>query len=78
MKIEILSDTTIIQSQPCDVFPCKNGGLCKNNLNSYTCTCNAGFSGIDCQIQSSSMFIIFLKIKLKISNHKIIKLNFAY
>ena len=58
--IEILSsDPTIIQKQPCDVFPCKNGGTCRNNLNSYTCTCNAGFSGIDCQIQSPSISIYF-------------------
>ena len=35
---------------PCDVHPCRNNGTCHSNGSSYMCTCTAGFSGDDCNI----------------------------
>ena len=33
----------------CDSSPCQNGATCNNNINSYSCTCAAGYSGINCE-----------------------------
>ncbi len=41
----------------CDIFnhcesnavTCSNRGTCTNGLNSYTCVCNAGYTGADCE-----------------------------
>ncbi len=33
----------------CDPSPCQNGGVCIDNVNSYTCKCPRGFMGTDCE-----------------------------
>lgn len=33
---------------PCNAFPCMNGGTCHNARSSYTCACGRGFSGTTC------------------------------
>ena len=33
----------------CLSAPCQNGAICKEYVNSYTCQCQLGFSGINCQ-----------------------------
>merc|ERR1712072_752637 len=33
----------------CAPNPCKNGGTCKDGVNSFTCTCAAGYSGDTCE-----------------------------
>ncbi len=33
----------------CASTPCQNGGTCNDDVNSYTCTCNAGYTGSDCE-----------------------------
>lgn len=33
----------------CASGPCRNGGTCTNGLNSYTCTCVAGWMGVNCE-----------------------------
>jgi collagen type VI alpha len=33
----------------CNSNPCKNGGVCNKQVNSYTCTCPLGFTGINCE-----------------------------
>ena len=45
------------KNQPCDSFPCKNGGTCEINSvsNSFLCICQNGFSGLDCSAQTSSI-----------------------
>ncbi|PFX16174.1 Fibropellin-3 [Stylophora pistillata] len=37
----------------CRSNPCRNGGTCFDNHNSYTCSCLAGFSGINCETMVS-------------------------
>ena len=32
----------------CDKLPCKNGGLCRNQEDGYSCTCIDGYHGNEC------------------------------
>ena len=32
----------------CDSLPCLNGGTCNEDGNGYTCTCDQGYSGDNC------------------------------
>ena len=34
----------------CKNSPCKNGGKCNDLLNAYTCTCDIGYTGMNCDI----------------------------
>ena len=34
----------------CSNEPCKNGGTCTDGVDSYTCTCDAGYTGKNCEI----------------------------
>ena len=31
-------------------MPCLNGGTCTDGINSYNCTCAAGYTGENCEI----------------------------
>ena len=33
----------------CAPNSCQNGGTCADAVNSYTCTCVAGYTGYDCE-----------------------------
>ena len=33
----------------CHSNPCKNGGKCLSDLNSYSCLCDAGYTGTNCE-----------------------------
>ena len=32
----------------CASSPCQNGGTCIDDVNSYTCLCAPGYSGVNC------------------------------
>ncbi len=32
----------------CDPNPCENEGVCRDGTNSYSCTCAAGYAGLNC------------------------------
>ena len=34
----------------CGSNPCANGGTCTDNVNSYSCSCDSGFSGSNCAV----------------------------
>lgn len=34
----------------CEINPCFNQGICFDNYGSYTCQCQPGFGGINCEI----------------------------
>ena len=33
----------------CASSPCQNGGTCVDGINSYSCNCNAGYTGDNCE-----------------------------
>ncbi|XP_040904064.1 coagulation factor IXa [Toxotes jaculatrix] len=39
-----------VDGNQCQPNPCRNQGSCKDHLGSYTCTCQLGFAGRDCEI----------------------------
>ena len=49
MKAELLSDLYIFCTDidDCDPDPCVNGD-CTDGVNTYTCDCNDGYTGTDC------------------------------
>ncbi|TNF32367.1 MAG: hypothetical protein EP329_10460 [Deltaproteobacteria bacterium] len=42
------SNGTCVNVDDCDPNPCENGGTCADGVNSFTCTCETGFSGPTC------------------------------
>lgn len=34
----------------CDSNPCQNGATCVDELNRYSCTCQPGYQGTNCEI----------------------------
>ncbi|NWI88493.1 FA9 factor, partial [Pitta sordida] len=42
-----------VNGDQCDPNPCKNGGSCKDKINSYECWCPAGYDGRNCEIDST-------------------------
>ena len=33
----------------CLSSPCQNGGTCTDDVNGYTCACDAGYTGTNCE-----------------------------
>ena len=44
----------------CQTNPCLNDGKCVDGVNSYTCDCTHGFTGINCEISTKSCFYILI------------------
>ena len=44
----------------CSPNPCKNGGTCTDGLNSYSCSCQVGYEGDNCEISKLYFFYIFI------------------
>ncbi|XP_040887944.1 coagulation factor X [Toxotes jaculatrix] len=39
-----------VDGDACVSMPCAHGGLCKDGIGSYTCYCQAGYQGFNCEI----------------------------
>uniref|UniRef100_A0A3Q3N1L9 coagulation factor Xa n=2 Tax=Mastacembelus armatus TaxID=205130 RepID=A0A3Q3N1L9_9TELE len=39
-----------IDGDACESMPCAHGGVCKDGVGSYTCYCQAGYQGFNCEI----------------------------
>ena len=39
----------VLDDDECGSDPCKNGGTCTDRVNSYSCSCKAGFTGVNCE-----------------------------
>ena len=38
----------------CEINPCLNNGICQDLINSYTCTCDIGWTGENCEVNYMS------------------------
>ena len=45
----VMHDFFFSDIDDCHPNPCQNGGHCTDGVNSYTCTCAAGFDGTNCE-----------------------------
>ena len=39
----------------CSSSPCQNDGTCTDEVNGYTCSCVAGYTGTNCETSKSSI-----------------------
>ncbi|KAB0407412.1 hypothetical protein E2I00_011327, partial [Balaenoptera physalus] len=42
-----------VDGDQCESNPCLNGGLCKDDINSYECWCQVGFEGKNCELDAT-------------------------
>ncbi|ELK02216.1 Coagulation factor IX [Pteropus alecto] len=42
-----------VDGDQCESSPCLNGGLCKDDINSYECWCQVGFEGKNCELDAT-------------------------
>ncbi|CAH1788564.1 unnamed protein product [Owenia fusiformis] len=47
--INNIADPICNDARECDSNPCQSGGQCTSGLNSYTCACTSGRSGVNCE-----------------------------
>ena len=40
----------------CSPNPCLNGATCVDGINGYTCNCQPGYTGVNCQISKLVLF----------------------
>ena len=43
----------------CSSQPCQNGGVCEDLIDSYACTCQPGFTGLNCQHGNGIQVLLF-------------------
>ena len=48
---------------PCESSPCKNGGTCANNGDSFSCTCTDKFEGPTCEEKGWLFYNFNVKIQ---------------
>ncbi|XP_066213176.1 coagulation factor IX isoform X1 [Saccopteryx leptura] len=42
-----------VDGDQCESNPCLNGGMCKDDINSYECWCQVGFEGKNCELDTT-------------------------
>ncbi|XP_071140724.1 microfibril-associated glycoprotein 4-like [Mytilus edulis] len=60
---------------PCDAQPCKNGGICLNQVNSYLCTCPDEWTGPQCETNICDVKMDCSDLKSPICKTGIYQLN---
>ena len=55
MTMNITYWVKFVDINECAGDPCLNGGTCTDGVNSYTCSCAAGFTGKDCETSESQI-----------------------
>ena len=65
----------------CSPNPCQNNGICVDGVNSFSCSCAAGYNGTVCGISESIAQIVFRPISLievKVDSELFEKLNLIH
>ena len=73
-KLRWTGRTCDTQINPCSPNPCING-KCSVSLNTYTCTCNAGFTGKNCDTSRSKIENFKLYLLNDLFRNKVITTN---
>ena len=47
---------TVTETDDCIGVVCQHGGACQDGHNTYTCHCQAGYSGVHCESKTIIMF----------------------
>ena len=58
---------------PCDSSPCKNGGTCENDEDTFTCNCTEKFEGPTCDNKGLQFASFESKMSCKFENIKNLK-----
>ena len=53
--------STFVDTDECASSPCTNGATCNNLIDSYTCSCVAGFEGTNCE---TGMVVLNMRQKI--------------
>ena len=56
---------------PCDSSPCKNGGTCENDEDTFTCNCTEKFEGLTCEEKGLRFNSMTLKTHIGLKIFKI-------
>ena len=62
----------------CRSIPCRNGGVCRNEVDKYTCSCSQGFTGTNCQTHPGTSGNTDLAFELKLNKRKHTPFTAAY
>jgi EGF-like domain len=58
-----------IDIDECISAPCQNGGTCHDGVDFYSCSCAAGYSGVNCQTSEEQLAqILSFKLSLKMKS----------
>ena len=52
----------------CDSNPCKNGAVCNDHVNRYSCDCVVGYTGTNCEISESLYLFDTLVLMIETCN----------
>ena len=58
----------------CDLSPCKNGGTCWQQVTTYSCECETGWTGLYCDVPSVSCEVA-AKQRGKMDDEQVINLS---
>ena len=58
----IANSNTLSDIHDCLPNPCENGGTCTDRINSYTCSCAAGYTGSKCQTSKLRTHILGIEL----------------
>ena len=70
-KIEILP----VDINECASSPCKNGGTCVDGINSYTCNCDVGYEGDNCETGIFFIFMLGTQKCILVKKNRFLKLS---
>ena len=71
----VLFETPFVDIDECATIPCQNGGSCIDQINGYSCNCDDGYNGTNCENGNCQTLLHHFKFDL-ISNTILRYLNY--
>ena len=67
------TDLSFLDINYCESNPCRNGGTCIEEVDSYNCNCVPGYTGHDCETSKITydfkLYEIYFSFKLQMQIH---------